>query len=85
MYYLFLHLRKPDFEFAGSLFLIFVACTLILRGLQSFQKLASSSKTGSNEKAVTNSVLYDVGMVILGVVVLAERSNYLLSFIQGQG
>lgn len=85
MYYLFLHLRMPDFEFAGSLFLIFVACTLILRGLQSFRQLASSSKSGSNDKAVTNSVLYDVGMVVLGVLVLAERSNYLLTLIQGQG
>lgn len=82
MYYLFLHFHKPDFELAGSLFLIFVACTLILRGLQTFKRLASSSKNENNDKSTTNAVLYEVGMIILGLLLLAERSNYLLSLIQ---
>ncbi len=84
MYYLFLHLRTPDFELAGSLFLIFVACTLILRGLQSFRRLASSSPANNKDEQATGSVLYEVAMVIVGLLVLAERSNYLLALIKGE-
>lgn len=84
MYYLFLHLRTPDFELAGSLFLIFVACTLILRGLQSFRRLASSSPAKNKDEQATGSVLYEVAMVIVGLLVLAERSNYLLALIKGE-
>lgn len=84
MYYLSLHLRKPDFELAGSLFLIFVACTLILRALQLFQRRAASSKDKTEKEGAPGSVLYEVGILLLGFIVLAERSNYLLSLIQGR-